>query len=330
MLARTRRLLTAADRVLASGTLPLTSEKGVLLSFLFHSLFESTGEVQSGLMDPQQGTTVQMLQRLIAHFQRQRYEFVAPADIIKGLRAEGRYVLLTFDDGYRNNVRALPALESAGVPATLFISSGHVKQGKAFWWDVVYREGKRRGQSEKEICRAVAGYKQLKAAEIEKLIRAQFGAAALQPVGDLDRPFTPTELRDFAAHRLISVGNHTRDHAILTNHSVAEAREQIETAQADIREMTGKTPEMIAYPNGNLSARVLQTAVLCGLRLGIGIRPGRNRAPLRPGSNAAMSIKRFVIWGDRGIEEQGRTSRSAVSLDRLLHAATARSPRSLP
>jgi peptidoglycan/xylan/chitin deacetylase (PgdA/CDA1 family) len=280
-------------------------------------------------MDPQQGTTIQMLQQLIAHFQKQRYEFIAPADILKGLRADGRYVLLTFDDGYRNNVCALPVLESAGVPATLFVSSGHVKQGKAFWWDVVYREGKRRGQSEKEICRTVAGYKRLQAAEIEKLVRAQFGAAALQPVGDLDRPFTPTELRDFAAHRLISVGNHTRDHAILTTYSVAEAREQIETAQVGIREMTGKTPEMIAYPNGNLSARVLQTAVLCGLRLGIGVHPGRNRASLRPCSNAAMNIKRFLIWGDRGIEEQCRTSRSAVSFHRLLRTARARSSRSL-
>ena len=328
MLARTKRLVFSADQIVVSGTLPLTSEKGVLLSFLFHSLFESPSEARSGVMDPQQGTTVPMLRRLIEHFQKQRYEFIGPADILKGLRADGRYVLLTFDDGYGNNVRALPVLEAAGVPATLFISSGHVKKGKAFWWDVVYRQGKRRGQSENAICRIVAGYKRFTAAEIETRLQSQYGAAVLHPVGDLDRPFTPAELRDFVAHRLISVGNHTRDHAILTNYSVAEAREQIEGAQADIREMTGKTPEMIAYPNGNESAAIVRAAVSCGLRLGIGIRPGRNRAPLHPSSNAAMSIKRFIIWGDWGIEAQCRTSRSAVSFDRLLRAAKARSSRS--
>jgi peptidoglycan/xylan/chitin deacetylase (PgdA/CDA1 family) len=326
MLARTKRLLFAADQVLASGTLPITREKGVLLSFLFHALFETSGEAQSGLMDPQQGTTVPMLRRLIDHFQKQGYEFIAPAEILKGLHADGRYVLLTFDDGYRNNVRALPVLEAAGVPATLFISSDHVKLGKAFWWDVAYREGKRRSRSEKEIRKTILGLKRLKSAEIEKLIRAQFGAAALQPAGELDRPFTPAELRDFAAHPLISLGNHTRDHAILTNCSVPEAREQIAGAQADIREMTGKTPEMIAYPNGDVSARVVRAAAASGLRLGIGIHPGRNRASLRPGSRAAMNIKRFLVWGDRGTEEQCRTSRSAISLDRLIHAVKVKSP----
>jgi peptidoglycan/xylan/chitin deacetylase (PgdA/CDA1 family) len=329
MLARTKRLLFAADRVLATVTLPVTREKSTLLSFLFHALFESSSEAQSGLMDPQQGTTVAMLRRLIDYFRAQSYEFITPTDILKGLRADRRYVLLTFDDGYYNNVRALPVLEATGVPATLLISSGHVKQSKAFWWDVVYREGKRRGLAGNKIRCAITTYKRLKVSEIETRIQSLFGAAALQPTCDLDRPLTPAELRDFAGHRLISVGNHTRDHAILTNYSATEAREQITVAQADIREITGKTPEMIAYPNGNVSAQVVQAAASCGLRLGIGIRPGRNRALLAPGSSAAMNMKRFLVWGDRGIEEQCRTSRSAVSLDRTLHTFTGNSRRSI-
>jgi len=49
-------------------------------------------------------------------------------------------VALTFDDGYADNLRhALPALERAGVPATLFVATGHVASGAGFWWDAVDR-----------------------------------------------------------------------------------------------------------------------------------------------------------------------------------------------
>lgn len=48
-------------------------------------------------------------------------------------------VVVTFDDGYVDNLLALPILEAHDVPATIFIASGAVGRPEAFWWDLLTR-----------------------------------------------------------------------------------------------------------------------------------------------------------------------------------------------
>ena len=313
-----RKAILAVDDLLADFSQLVTEERGSLLSFLIHGIFENSEEAKSGLLDPQQGFTIEMLKTMIGYFTREGYRFVSPEDLTKSLWHRGRYVLLTFDDGYYNNIRALPVLELSGVPAVFFISTDHVKEGKAFWWDVVYREFKKIGRQEEEIKRAVAGYKNLKTSEIESDLRAQFGVAALTPAGDLDRPFTPSELNKFANHPLVFLGNHTKNHAILTNYSMLEVKEQILGAQEEIRDMTGKSTKIIAYPDGRDSAVIRAAAREAGIQFGLQVRPGRNRLPLNGATDDALKMKRFTLWGDLDIEMQARLSRSGLSLYRLL------------
>lgn len=322
--AQIKKALVLSHRMLASAVLPLAKEHGALLCFLFHSLFESAEESGSGEVDPQQGITVEMFRAFVGHFHEQGYSFVSPGQISEGLGPGGKYVLLTFDDGYCNNRRALPVMEEFNAPAVFFISSDHVREGKAFWWDVAYREGRKERKTEAEIRCTVAGYKRWKAEEVERDLREQFGKDALRPVGDLDRPFTPGELREFAGHRLVSLGNHTKNHAILTNYHLAEAREQIQGGQDAIQEMTGRVPGIIAYPNGNISPAIQQIAREAGLRFGVVARGGRNHLPLKIEAPEAMTLKRFTLWGDRGIASQCRASRADISFQGLVESLKAR------
>ena len=325
-----RSAILSLDEMLARLGLAVTGERGSILTFLFHGLFQDGREVGAGVTDPQQGITVEMLRRFVMHFCGQSYAFVSPKDILKQLQPDGKYVLITFDDGYYNNIRALPVLEEFGVPAVFFISSDHVKYEKAFWWDVVFRECRKRNRTEGEIRRTVTGYKGLRTSEIELQLRKQFGQAALNPVGDLDRPFSVSELREFATHPCVFLGNHTKDHAILTNYSDPEMRGQIEGAQNDIREIAGKTPDIIAYPNGNQSPIIREAARDAGLHLGIGAWPGKNRLPLQIDTGGAMTMKRFTLWGDREIDLQCRVSRSSVSFYRFFRGFRRDSPPVLP
>ncbi len=319
-----KKALLSFYRMLASALLPLTKEQGALICFLFHSLFESRAEVQSGVLDPQQGVTVEMFRAFLSHFQEQGYGFVSPRQILEGLPPGGKYVLLTFDDGYGNNLRALPAMEEFNAPAVFFISSDHVREGKAFWWDAAFREGRKRGKTEAEIRRTVAGYKRRKTEDVECDLKKELRKDALRPVGDLDRPFTPAELREFAGHRLVSLGNHTKNHAILTNYSLAEARKQIQGGQDAIQQITGKIPKMISYPNGNSSPEIQEAARESGLRLGVVVRGGKNRLPLKFEVPEAMTLKRFILWGDYGIDAQCRVSRANISLNRFLESLKVR------
>jgi peptidoglycan/xylan/chitin deacetylase (PgdA/CDA1 family) len=51
-----------------------------------------------------------------------------------------RAVVVTFDDGYRDNLReARPLLERHGIPATCFVSTGPVADRRGFWWDQLER-----------------------------------------------------------------------------------------------------------------------------------------------------------------------------------------------
>jgi peptidoglycan/xylan/chitin deacetylase (PgdA/CDA1 family) len=325
---RLKASVLSVDEMLAKLCLAATDERGSLLTFVFHGLFNDSDEIESGLMDPQQGIKVDMLRRFVLHFREAAYRFVSPANILKGLNPGEKNLLITFDDGYFNNVRALPVLEEFCIPAVFFISSDHVKYGKAFWWDVAFREFGKHRRTEKQTRRAIAIYKCLKTAEVESDLRRQFGESALRPIGDLDRPFSVSELNDFARHPLVILGNHTKDHAILTNYAGAEIREQIQICQNDIRKMTGKTPEIIAYPNGNESPTVRAEAWGVGLRLGIGTWPGKNQLPLQIDTGGAMTMRRFTLLGDRGIDPQCRSSRAGLSLYRSFkHVRTKFDPR---
>lgn len=313
----------SAEAVLANVWLRILGDGPKLLSFLFHGLFLDRTEIESGIVDPQQGITVHAFRKLVEYFAKRGYRFISPDDLKSGLGRDARCILLTFDDGYYNNLRALSVLEEFNAPAVFFISTGHIASGKAYWWDVVYRKLKEKGTSLGQIRQAQEGYKHLETGKIESQLQAELGRRALMPQGDLDRPFTNSELRQFANHKLVFLGNHTRDHAILTNYSRDGIKQQIQGAQEDLFSVTGKLPEIIAYPNGSCSLEIVEAAKQAGLCMGVLAHSGRNRLPLESGSSAAMLLKREMIWGNYRLATQCQIARAGFSLHQLLRTSLA-------
>jgi peptidoglycan/xylan/chitin deacetylase (PgdA/CDA1 family) len=248
--------------------------------------------------------TLQEFREFVQFYQTHGYQFVAPNDVVSGLPTDGKYVLITFDDGYFNNRRALPVLQELQVPAVFSIATAYVESGKSFWWDVLYRERVRQAALPSKIADETRYVQALPGQEIELYLTREFGAAALNPTCDADRPFRPDELAAFSRQPLVHLGNHTSDHTMLTNLSVTESGRQIATAQEDLYRMCGITAQLIAYPHGVHSARVCETAQDSGLSLGVTVEKRKNYLPLDQGPQSLLTLGRFQLRRDRPLIQQ--------------------------
>lgn len=311
MTAAIQYCVRATDAAIARLYLSLFHEKSAVLGFLFHSLFRDASQIDLNVVDPLQRTTVDQFRQFIEYYLKHGYQFITPQDLLDGLRPQGRYAVITFDDGYFNNSLARPILEEYKVPAVFFISTNHVRENRCYWWDVLYRQRKAEGAPHARIYREAIGMKHLRTEEIERQLVARFGRQAFVPRGDIDRPFTPVELADFARCPFVQLGNHTANHAILTDYTLDEVRTQVQGAQDWLEELTGTRPIAIAYPNGAHDAAIVNVCVELGLKVGFTVRP--EKAPFEALSQNMLRIGRFATHGDGPILQQCRTYRSDFS-----------------
>ena len=270
------KFVKAIDMALA-GALPGARLGGRdLVIYAFHSVLPGLEALGENLIDPYQPITLADIESVIVALKPRGLRFVTGHEITAGER-RGPMAWLTFDDGYANNLALLPLLRRHGVPATIFVATGHVMSGEAYWWDVLYREGMRRGRAPGDLAREREAMKALAPAQIRARLIAMFGEGALRPVGEIDRPMHPEELARLAREPLIEIGNHTHAHSILTRIDNEAARREIAACSKALARITGRAPASIAYPNGNFSPAVVEAARSAGLEIGVTCLPFRNR-----------------------------------------------------
>ena len=262
------------------------------LIFSFHRLFEDRREILRNTGHPHQGITVgffrEFVEALLDHG-----IVIQDLPTALGRNTRAPVAAITFDDGYADNARALPTLECLNVPATFFIATGQVETQKAFWWDVLFRQAARAGVPAEVVLEKIREMKRLPSEEVESRLTARYGARALEPVDDTDRPFTRDELVRFAQSPLVTLGNHTRNHAILVNYDQGGAGAQIRAAQQDLTDWTGRAPVAIAYPNGDFDHDTIAEARAAGLRIGVTVRSGLNT----PDRLEPMALRRITVLG---------------------------------
>jgi peptidoglycan/xylan/chitin deacetylase (PgdA/CDA1 family) len=292
----------------------LHRDQPALIGFLFHGVFADQNEIGKGRVDAQQGITPKHMQRFIEHFLAAGYQFVSPEQDLGDLADGNKYICITFDDGYFNNLRILPLLEQYDIPATFYITTGNIENQHCFWWDVVFRERKRQGIDKPAISREQKMLKQKAHPEIIRYLEQEFGTQCLQPWSDTDRPMTVEELQSFARHKQVYIGNHTRDHYLLDQYSYADVEDQIMKAQKDLHKWLGTAPTSIAYPNGNYSRIAEKAADNAGLRYGLSLDKQKNHLPINSSAHSRFSLGRYTLWGRDDIDAQCEVIRSDIPL----------------
>jgi peptidoglycan/xylan/chitin deacetylase (PgdA/CDA1 family) len=162
-------------------------------------------------------------------------------------------VAITFDDGYHDNLAAFEQL--GGLPATLFVSTGHVEEQRGFWWEQVrgalcdrsgpLRLRDRAWPQRSEIERRyLSAWLQGMAPEEQRAVLAELGVHD----DPADRAMTIDELRGIADR--VAIGAHTRNHPSLAMLAPDEQREELHRSKADLEAWLGRPVTACAYPFG--------------------------------------------------------------------------------
>ncbi len=288
-----QRFIYSFDVYLSGIQLRVFKDKPKLIVLYFHKIFADKKELNQ-TVDIQQGTTVEDFENCIKYFHNCGYKFISPDDLLSPIDAKGKYILLTFDDGYANNALVLPILEQLMVPALFFIAVNHVLENKSYWWDVIFHL-KDKGFSNKQISDIKAFCKTKSPKEIDQFFTNELKIKDFSPIHYSEKPFNKEELSRFSKSPFVFIGNHTMDHAILTACTEEEVFYQINNAQEELKKILNYYPKHISYPNGNYSEKVVEIAHKCGLEVGYSCIRGKNLIKKFNSFKGNYYVKRFII-----------------------------------
>jgi peptidoglycan/xylan/chitin deacetylase (PgdA/CDA1 family)/glycosyltransferase involved in cell wall biosynthesis len=232
-------------------------------------------------------------------------------------------VVITFDDGYRDNYTvALPLLEKYKLPATIFVVSGAL-DGKPLWFDEVhgwFAESKipslRFSQIESELSlrtpaqrgeaarKVVAVLKTLGSSSRDQAmaeLRARLGVTSPNRQPEDRAVLTWDELRRMATSKLVTVGAHTVTHPILTHLDRENVRCEIEESSQRIAQELQRPVHYFAYPNGAYNATaqgvVRQAGLVACESKGGGFNPAdSDLTALRRLGAEGLSLSQFALY----------------------------------
>jgi peptidoglycan/xylan/chitin deacetylase (PgdA/CDA1 family) len=204
-------------------------------------------------------------------------------------RAEdaGRFVALTFDDGYADNyTTAMPVLTRLGVPFTVFLTSGFLDRAVPMWWvglEAILSQQDRLNLPERTLPARTTAEKMAAFAVAEQIIRRlprKELACFCASVFNLNARANPRgvacaaaldwgQARAMARTGLVSFGCHTLSHPVLAWLDPIRCKSEIATARDRIVEELGLMPEFFAYPYGGseeVGVHAPKLVAECGFR----------------------------------------------------------------
>ena len=240
------------------------------------------------------------------------YQFVSlsdAVDMITGRKPpQPNSLVLTFDDGYRNNLtHALPILQRYHVPATFFVVPAYIKQQKPFWFDrldyvlqhaeidgrslavgdtTIHFRGRSRNrlresyrdlrEAAKAIPDDVAMQRELEALTLQLEQESGMRLADTSGEDDWATILTWDGVRAAMAKQ-VTIGSHTVDHVRLGLVSLDTARDQLLRSREMIEREVGVPCRYFCYPNGSFTEPIANLVQECGYEAAVTTEEGVNR-----------------------------------------------------
>ena len=234
----------------------------------------------------------------------QRVRRIATLDEVLAWMDHGRpgerpLAAVTFDDGYHDALTAaLPILEKADCPATVYVATGLVGSDRGFWWDELVhvlmdapnthrplrleikgqpvawllpddRAGRQR------VCHQVRRrLRDLEPAEIDRQLDAICAwAQTPRRLDPEDRLMTAEEVGRLS-RSIVQIGAHTVRHPSLPTLSPEAQLAEIAESRAACQDWTGQPIPHFAYPFGHYDRASVAAARAAGFRSTVATTPG--------------------------------------------------------
>jgi peptidoglycan/xylan/chitin deacetylase (PgdA/CDA1 family) len=230
-------------------------------------------------------------------------------DMLQGRKRMQPYsMVLTFDDGYRNNLtHAMPILRRYNAPATFFVPTGFLDNPKPFWFDrldyalqqaqvngrevsigsFTTRLNSRRREALRESFKQLRHTaKDQQISDVEFLremeqLAAQLEAESGRALADIQKDDDWSAIMTWeqigkVGDDGVTVGSQTVDHIRLGLVDAEIARDQLAKSKRDIEIHTGKSCFSLCYPSGNFSRETNALARECGYLCALTTKEGLN------------------------------------------------------
>lgn len=215
-------------------------------------------------------------------FLKQYCHFVSPDGLEKSRKALDKIqVLLTFDDGLRNNATVVaPILRKYNVPAVFFVCSRHAIQYKYLWFtylqaleqyfpgngflfrgefiDMSQQHRRVNIQRLTDLLLQLTPHPSAMYQALEEELPRLEDFLSQQTIDDHYAGMTAEQVGELAAEPLFSIGVHTIDHPFLTQCDTQEILRQIQGNREWLEDVCGKPCHTIAYPSGDYDDTVLK------------------------------------------------------------------------
>jgi peptidoglycan/xylan/chitin deacetylase (PgdA/CDA1 family) len=252
---------------------------GSAAALLYHRVTDYDNDPQKLCVKP--GTFYDQLATL-----RKSHRFInideMSETLVRGNRLHPGSIVVTFDDGYADNLhQALPILESLSIPAVFFISTGQVGSRNLFWWDELdlactgLKDDKERLNhvlAEQRVTDLQTLYSRTllackRSATVSERDGALKWARGQLQVNESElakyRSMTSEEVRRLSHSSMATVGAHGVNHLSLAHVSDHDLQSEVNVSIGVVRELTGSSPLHFAFPYGEPQDFDQRTITIC-------------------------------------------------------------------
>lgn len=258
---------------------------------MYHSVADTE---HARWIDPQNHVPIDVFESQMAYLAQNRH-VISLADLVQLIRdgrsADPRSVVITFDDGYRDNLTvAAPLLGRYDFPATLFLPTAYIDLAQPQWIDEAYSAFAFRTHNELALGKGndqVCNLKDAATCELayRRLCDALFIADMTERktlLRHLREQLQPSETPDGVTmswddvrhlcdqYPQFDIGGHTVGHTDMTSISRDLAQHEMVECARRIEEEIGRRPQFFSFPYGRTDDELRALATACGYKAACG------------------------------------------------------------